>query len=72
MTSAYIVGGGIAGLTTAAYLLRDGRVSGDKIHVIEESDQTGGSLDAHGSQRAATSWVAAERSMKRPTPAAST
>ena len=48
MTSAYIVGGGIAGLATAAYLLRDGRVSGDKIHVIEESDQTGGSLDAHG------------------------
>ena len=49
MTSAYIVGGGIAGLATAAYLLRDGRVSGDKIHVIEESDQTGGSLDAQGS-----------------------
>ena len=48
-TSATIVGGGIAGLATAAYLLRDGCVTGEKIRVLEESGQTGGSLDAQGS-----------------------
>jgi oleate hydratase len=47
-TRAYIVGGGIAGLAAAAYLLREGRVPGKNIHIFEESHQTGGSLDAHG------------------------
>ena len=47
-TSACIVGGGIAGLATAAYLLRDGRLNGDKIHGLDASDQTGGRLDAQG------------------------
>ena len=47
-TGAYIVGSGIAGLATAAYLLRDGHVLAKSIHILEESDQTGGSLDAHG------------------------
>ena len=36
-TNATIVGGGIAGLATAAYLLRDGRVTGDKIRVMVSS-----------------------------------
>ena len=47
-TQAYIVGGGIAGLASAAYLIRDGRLPGKHIHVFEESYQTGGSLDADG------------------------
>ena len=47
-THAYIVGGGIAGLSSAAYLIREGRLSGKNIHVFEESWQTGGSLDADG------------------------
>lgn len=45
---AYLVGGGIASLATAVYLIRDGRLPGQAICVFEESDQTGGSLDAHG------------------------
>lgn len=47
-TNAYLVGGGIASLASAAYLIRDGHIPGQNIHIFEESDQTGGSLDAHG------------------------
>ena len=47
LTKAYIVGGGIAGLATAAYLIRDGRLAGTNISIFEEGTQTGGSLDAH-------------------------
>lgn len=45
---AWLVGGGIASLATAAYLIREGAVPGDAITVLEESTQIGGSLDAHG------------------------
>ena len=48
-THAYLVGGGIASLASAAYLIRDGHIKGEHIHILEESAQTGGSLDAHGS-----------------------
>jgi oleate hydratase len=44
----YLVGGGIASLASAVYLIRDGRVPGHNIHILEES-QLGGSLDAAGS-----------------------
>ena len=47
-TKAYLVGGGIASLAAAAYLLRDGHVPGKNIHLLEES-KIGGSLDAGGS-----------------------
>ena len=47
-TKAYLVGGGIASLAAAAYLIRDGRVPGKNIHILEES-RLGGSLDASGS-----------------------
>lgn len=43
-----LVGGGIAGLASAVYLIRDGRVPGRNIHILEES-RLGGSLDAAGS-----------------------
>lgn len=43
-----IVGGGIAGLASAVYLIRDGHVPGAHIRVLEES-RLGGSLDAAGS-----------------------
>ncbi len=33
----------------AAYLIRDGHIPGKNIHIFEEADQTGGSMDAHGS-----------------------
>lgn len=47
-THAYLIGSGIASLAAASYLIRDGHVPGSNIHLFEESDQTGGSLDAHG------------------------
>jgi len=47
-TRAWIVGGGIAGLASAAYLLQAGRVRGDNISILEEADLLGASLDAHG------------------------
>ncbi len=44
----HLVGGGIAGLASAAYLLRDGHVPGQDIRILESS-RVGGSLDAAGS-----------------------
>jgi oleate hydratase len=45
-TSCYIVGGGLASLASAAYLLKTGAVRGEQIRIFEESSQMGGSLDA--------------------------
>jgi len=45
---AYLVGGGIASLAAAVYLLRDGHIPGKHIQILEES-RLGGSLDAAGS-----------------------
>lgn len=42
---AWIVGGGIAGLATAFFLIRDGQMSAKKIEIFEELDKVGGSLD---------------------------
>jgi oleate hydratase len=46
---AYFVGGGIASLAGAAYLIREGDLSGENITVFEESNTLGGSLDGQGS-----------------------
>jgi len=46
---AWIVGGGIAALATAALLVRDAGLDGDRIHVLEQSNVVGGSLDGAGS-----------------------
>lgn len=43
--SAYIVGSGLAGLAAAVFLIRDGQVAGEKIHILEELPLSGGSLD---------------------------
>ncbi len=48
---AYLVGGGIATLAAAVYLIRDGEMPGADIHILEEA-QLGGSLDAAGSPEA--------------------
>lgn len=45
---AYLVGGGIASLSAAVYLIRDGNISGRNIHILSE-EEIGGSLDAGGS-----------------------
>ena len=43
--SAYIIGTGLAGLTAAFYLVRDGQMAGDKIHLLEKLELAGGSCD---------------------------
>jgi len=45
----YLVGGGIASLSAAAFLIRDGDVIGKNITILEESGVVGGSLDGSGS-----------------------
>lgn len=44
----FIVGGGIAGLATAVFLIRDADVEGSDIHLYEQLHATGGSLDGSG------------------------
>lgn len=46
--NAYLVGGGIASLCAAVYLIRDGHVPGKNIHILEELNLTGGSMDGNG------------------------
>ena len=43
--SAYIIGTGLAGLTAAFYLLRDGQMKGEHIHLLEKLELAGGSCD---------------------------
>lgn len=43
--SAYMVGSGLASLAGAVFLIRDGQMKGDKIHIFEELELPGGSLD---------------------------
>lgn len=43
--SAYIIGSGLAGLAAAVFLIRDGQMAGDKIHIFEELPLPGGSMD---------------------------
>ncbi|MFD9821833.1 oleate hydratase [Streptomyces violascens] len=49
MAKAYLVGSGIAALSAAAFLIRDGGFAGSDILLLEEQDREGGSLDAAGS-----------------------
>lgn len=43
--SAYIIGTGLAGLSAAFYLVRDGQMKGENIHLLEKLDLAGGSCD---------------------------
>ena len=43
--SAYIVGGGLAGLAAAAFLVRDGQMPGERIRILEARPLTGGACD---------------------------
>ena len=45
---AYIVGSGIAGLAAAFYLIRDGRMPGGNITILDSDAIAGGSLDGAG------------------------
>jgi oleate hydratase len=48
-TKVYLVGGGIASLAAAVFMIRDGDVLGHNITILEELDKIGGSLDGSGS-----------------------
>ena len=43
--SAYIIGSGLAALTAACYLVRDGQMKGEHIHLLEKLELAGGSCD---------------------------
>ena len=43
--SAYIIGTGLAGLSAAFYLVRDGQMKGEHIHLLEKLDLAGGLCD---------------------------
>src|ERR1700733_8810695 len=48
-SKAYLVGGGIASMAAAAFLIRDGDFLGHNITILEELGDIGGSLDGSGS-----------------------
>ena len=48
-TKVYLIGGGIASLAAAAFLIRDAEVPGRNIVILEQLDRLGGSLDGSGS-----------------------
>ena len=45
--SVYIIGTGLAGLTAAFYLVRDGQMPGNHIHLLEKLELAGGSCDGY-------------------------
>ena len=45
--SAYVIGTGLAGLTAAFYLVRDGQMKGERVHVFEKLELAGGSCDGY-------------------------
>lgn len=50
-SKAYLVGGGIASLSAATFLIRDGHMPGKNIHILEESKVYGGSMDGAGNAK---------------------
>lgn len=48
---AYLIGGGIASLAAAAYLIRDGHMDGKNITILEESNILGGAMDGTGNAK---------------------
>jgi len=50
--SAYLVGAGLATLSSACFLIRDGQMKGENIHIFEEMDIAGGACDGiHNSEK---------------------
>ncbi|MEF8827343.1 MAG: oleate hydratase, partial [Halapricum sp.] len=49
---AHVVGGGIAGLAAAAFLIRDGNMPGENVHLYEKLDVVGGAMDGAGDPEA--------------------
>ncbi len=51
-TKVFLIGGGVASLAAAVFLIRDGDIPGCNITILEELDTIGGSLDGSGSAEA--------------------
>ncbi len=45
--SAYIVGSGLAALSAACFLVRDGQMNGKRIHILEKENLPGGACDGY-------------------------
>lgn len=66
--SAYIVGSGLAALTAACYLVRDGQMKGERVHILEKGPTAGGACDGWKFEnigyvmRAAARWTTISRS----------
>lgn len=66
--SAYIVGSGLAALTAACYLVRDGQMKGERVHILEKDSIPGGACDGYKFEnvgyvmRAAARWTTISRS----------
>ena len=58
---AYIIGSGLAGLAAACFLVRDGRMPGEKIHILERDPRAGGGCGRGEYQGWATPCAAAAR-----------
>lgn len=62
----YLVGGGLASMAAAAYLVRDANFDGHNIHILESMDVLGGSNDGAGSVQQGFVAAVAVCSTKRP------
>ena len=51
-SKAYLIGGGIGSLAAAAFMIRDGKISGKNIYILETMPVMGGSLDGAGNPTA--------------------
>ena len=45
--SAYIVGSGLAALAAACFLVRDGQMKGERVHILEKEPIPGGACDGY-------------------------
>lgn len=45
--SAYLIGSGLAALAAACYLVRDGQMSGKRVHILEKDPIPGGACDGY-------------------------
>ena len=45
--SAYLVGSGLAALSAACFLVRDGQMKGDHVHILEKEKLAGGACDGY-------------------------
>ena len=45
--SAYIIGSGLAALSAACFLVRDGQMEGEHVHILDKDALPGGACDCY-------------------------